>query len=84
VITDKFNRQYEGTFSTDDDGFWQIPIADLPAGLLTEYSGDFKLQVYIQGALCTPSNFTIAQVTDCIVFNVHAGTREKNNIGCAF
>lgn len=89
VITDKFNREYSGIFTTDADGFWQIPVADLPEGLLTEYSGNFTLQVYEfevypSQAKCAPVKFKIAQEYDCINFNLRAGTREKNNLGCEF
>lgn len=88
VITDKFNRQYSGIFTTGADGFWQIPIDDLPAGLLTEFSGDFKLEVYefevYPSTACKPVKLTIAQQYECISFTVSAGTREKNNLGCEF
>lgn len=86
VITDKFNRQYSGTFTTDADGFWQIPVADLPAGLLTEFSGQFKLQVFfdLPDTQAAPVNFKIATITDCITFNVHAGTRVKDFLGVEF
>jgi len=88
VITDKFDRQYSGSFTTDSNGFWQIPVADLPAGLLTEFSGDFTLQVYEYEAYptvsCKPIKFVVAEEYDCIRFTVHAGTREKNNLGCEF
>lgn len=84
VITDKFNRQYQGQFTTDVDGFWTIPITDLPAGLLTEFSGSFKLEVFNDPNGCAPVRFLIAQSTDCIMFRVAAGTREKNNLGCEF
>ena len=84
VITDKFNRQYSGTFTTDVDGFWVIPVEVLPAGLLTEFSGSFSLQVYDDATACSPVKFTIAQEYDCIDFSIRAGTREKNNLGCEF
>lgn len=87
VITDKFNRQYSGTFQTDVDGFWSIPVDELPEGLLTEYSGLFKLQVYDDpyGQACNePVTFMMAQTYDCLQFNVRAGTREKNYLGCEF
>lgn len=84
VITDKFERQYQGDFTTDADGFWVIPVADLPAGLLTEFSGEFKLQVYPTTDNCAPVKFQVSQITDCIVFGVRAGTREKDNLGCEF
>lgn len=82
VITDKFNRQYEAEFVTDGSGFWQIDTDDLPAGLLTEFSGEFKLQVFDENG--EPQNFKIAQITDCINFNIHAGTRVKDNLGVEF
>lgn len=84
VITDKFERQYQGDFTTDADGFWVIPVASLPAGLLTEFSGSFKLQVYAADETCGPVKFQIAQVTDCINFTISAGTRVKDNLGCEF
>lgn len=87
VITDKFRRQYAGTFLTDADGFWRIPVDELPDGLLTEYSGTFTLQVYADPyeANCNePVTFKIAQTFDCIKFNVRAGTRIKDNLGCEF
>lgn len=84
VITDKFNRQYSGEFTTDAEGFWSIPVADLPAGLLTEFSGSFMLKVYDAADSCSPVRFLIAQETDCINFTISAGTREKNNLGCEF
>lgn len=82
VITDKFGHQYEGAFTTDAAGFWSIPISSLPAGLLTEYSGDFTLQVY--DATCAPVRFKIAQEYTCINFSVKGGTRVKDTLGCDF
>ena len=85
VITDKFERQYEGTITTDADGFVPpILVTELPAGLLTEFSGEFGLQFFAVDDDCAPVHFKIAQVTDCIRFVVRAGTREKNNLGCSF
>lgn len=82
VISDKFDKQYEGSFVVDENGFWEIPVDDLPEGLLTEYSGDFKLQVYDDS--CKPVKFKIAQEYDCIRFDIRGGTFEKNTIGCSF
>lgn len=82
VISDKFNKKYEGDFTTDSDGFWTIPVADLPAGLLTEYSGLFTLEVMDSG--CKPVNFKVAQEFSCIDFVVKGGTYEKNTLGCDF
>jgi len=82
VITDKFSKKYEGEFTTDSDGFWSIPVDELPAGLLTEYSGLFTLEVMDSG--CKPVKFKLAQEYSCIDFTVKGGTYEKNTLGCDF
>lgn len=82
VITDKFDRKYEGSFQVDENGFWEIPVTQLPDGLLTEYSGSFKLEAFDEG--CKPVKFKIAQEYDCISFGVKAGTFTKDFLGCNF
>lgn len=82
IITDKFSKKYEGDFTTDADGFWTIPVDELPPGLLTEYSGLFTLEVQDSG--CKPIKFKIAAEYDCIDFRVKGGTYEKNTLGCDF
>lgn len=82
VISDKFDHKYEGEFITDENGFWEIDVDDLPDGLLTEFSGSFKLEVFDSG--CKPVKFKIAQDYDCISFDVKAGTFTKDSIGCDF
>lgn len=82
VITDKFDKQYEGSFIVDADGFWEIPVDELPDGLLTEYSGSFKLQVY--DGDCKPVKFKIASEYDCVDFEVKGGTFVKDTLGCEF
>lgn len=82
TIRDKFDHIYSGSFITDEDGFWQIDIDDLPDGLLTSYSGQFLLQV--QDSTCKPIKFKIAQEYDCISFHIKGGTFVKDTIGCNF
>lgn len=82
IITDKFGNKYQGEFTTDSDGFWEIPVDQLPSGLLTQYSGEFTLQVQDSG--CKPTKFKIAAEYDCINFTVKGGTYEKDTIGCDF
>lgn len=82
VISDKFDHQYEGSFVVDENGFWEIVVDELPEGLLTQHSGDFKLQVY--DSSCKPVKFKIAQEYDCISFNIKGGTFTKDYIGCNF
>lgn len=82
VISDKFGKKYEGDFTTDSDGFWTIPVDELPSGLLTEYSGLFTLEVMDSG--CKPVRMKIAQQYSCIDFTVKGGTYEKNTLGCDF
>lgn len=84
VITDKFNNKYEGNVTTDGSGFFAIPIDELPAGMLNQYNGTFKLQVFQQDAACSAEKFKVAGVFDCIEFEVTGGTFEKNNLGCDF
>jgi hypothetical protein len=82
VITDKFGKKYQGEFTTDSDGFWTIPVEELPAGLLTEYSGLFTLEVMDSG--CKPVKFKVAQEFNCIDFVIKGGTYEKDTLGCDF
>lgn len=82
VITDKFDNKYDGYFVTDADGFWEIPVSELPEGLLTQYSGNFKLEVF--DAEDTPVRFLIAQEYDCIDFEIKGGTLVKDQIGIEF
>lgn len=82
TIRDKFDQIYSGSFITDEDGFWQIPVEDLPDGLLTSFSGEFLLQV--QDSSCKPIKFKIAQEYDCISFHIKGGTFVKDTIGCNF
>lgn len=82
VIVDKFSKEYSGEFTTDADGFWSIPVDELPPGLLTEYSGLFTLKVMDSG--CKPVRMKVAQQYDCIDFVVKGGTYEKNTLGCDF
>jgi hypothetical protein len=82
IITDKFANKYQGEFTTDADGFWQILVADLPPGMLTQYSGEFTLQVQDSG--CRPVKFKIAQEADCINFHIKGGNYEKDTLGCDF
>lgn len=82
VIKDKFSNLYQGEFTTGSEGFWEIEVADLPAGMLTQYSGDFTLQVMDSG--CKPVKFKIAQEYDCINFNIKGGNYEKDALGCSF
>lgn len=82
VITDKFSNKYQGEVTTDSDGFWEIPVDQLPSGLLTQYSGEFTLQVQDNG--CKPIKFKVAQEYDCINFTIKGGTLEKDALGCDF
>lgn len=82
IITDKFGNKYQGEFTTDSNGFWEIPVDELPSGLLTQYSGEFTLQVQDNG--CKPVKFKVAQEHDCINFIIRGGNYEKNTLGCDF
>lgn len=82
VISDKFGHEYAGESITNADGFMDIAVADLPDGLLTPYSGEFKIVIYED--VCRKATFKLAKEYDSITFTVAGGTREKDNIGCDF
>jgi len=82
VITDRRDLKYQGDFTTDADGFWVIPVDQLPPGLLTEFSGLFTLEVQDLG--CKPVKFKAAQEFYCAQFTIKGGTYEKNTLGCDF
>ena len=82
IIIDKFDKQYSGEIITDGDGFFTIAVADLPAGLLNEFAGSFKMELFEDA--CKKVDFKMAQFYDSIEFNVKAGTRVKDNLGCDF
>jgi len=50
--------------------------------MLTQYSGDFTLQVQDNG--CKPVKFKVAQEYNCINFTIKGGTYEKDTLGCDF
>lgn len=81
IIEDKFGNKYQGEVTTYPGGALYIPVEDLPAGLLTQYSGDFTLQI-MDAVSCTPIKFKMIDEVDCIAFNVSGGTFEKNYLGC--
>jgi hypothetical protein len=83
VITDKFGHKYQGTLTPDLDGGYTIPVAELPDGLLTQYSGEMKLQIFEEGdTACAPVRFFVSGMYDCIAIDITGGNFEKNNLGC--
>lgn len=83
VIIGRFG-EYSGYQTTDGNGFFAIPVADLPDGLLTSYSGEFTLRILDATDECRQHSFKAAKYYDEICFIVKPGIREKNNLGCAF
>ncbi len=84
VIKNRFDKEYEGFVTSDGNGFLDIPVASLPDGLLNQYGGDFRIELFNPSDLCRPINFKMAKFYDAICFNVKPGTNEKNNLGCDF
>jgi hypothetical protein len=87
VITDKFQKQHSGYSTTDADGHFEIPVDDLPDGLLNQYAGDFTLEIFATTGVygqeqCNKVQIPIAKNYDSIVFHVKAGTSVKENLGC--
>ncbi|MBA3830093.1 MAG: hypothetical protein H0X33_14220 [Taibaiella sp.] len=83
IISGRFG-EYSGYATTDGNGFFSIPIIDLPDGLLTSYSGTFTLRVMNAVDECRQVQFKAAKYYDEICFEVKNGTREKANLGCSF
>lgn len=81
-ITDKFDNEYTGEVLTDGYGAFTIPVDELPAGLLTSYSGEFELKVLDVDNNCRPVPILVAGYYDSIVFHVKRGTKVKDNLGC--
>lgn len=80
-ITDKFDNQYTGTVVTNGNGGFIIPVEDLPAGLLTAYSGDFELKVLDTDRDNRPVPILVAGYYDSIQFSIGKGNRIKDNLG---
>jgi hypothetical protein len=82
VVTDKFGKEYSGESISDGEGFISIAVTSLPDGFLTEFSGEFKLEIYED--VCRKAEFKMAKMYDSIRFTVGGGTRIKDNLGCDF
>lgn len=84
VLTNKESK-YSGTATTDVDGKFTIPVADLPAGLLNPYAGEFILEVFTADDYCiraTWNDSAYCTPYDCINFDVRNGGNAKNTLGC--
>ena len=82
IITDKFDAKYEGSITTDENGFFDIATSDLPEHLLNSYAGNFLLQ--IQDTTCKPIKFKVASEYQAISFSVKQGNYVKDFLGCPF
>lgn len=83
VITIPSGNKYQGDLITSEDGGYTIPVADLPDGLLTQYAGEMRLEIFEAGdTTCAPVKFFVASMYDCIEFTIKGGSFEKNNLGC--
>lgn len=82
VVSDKFDNEYYGEATTDDNGVLLIPVDELPAGLLTSYGGTFFLQFFTGAYQCAKLNFVIGKQVDTIAFTIKAGNNQKPNLGC--
>lgn len=82
VLTAPNGNEYYGEATTEADGQLLIPVADLPAGLLNQYAGMFKLQFFDTPYQCRKVNFVIGKQYDAIAFIIKAGNNQKPNLGC--
>ncbi len=79
VVIDKFDNEYSVDILIGNEGTVEIPIAALPEGLFTEFSGTFRIQI-VDG--CETIQMPLTALYDCIEIEIKGGTREKNEIGC--
>lgn len=85
-ITDKFNHVYEGEANADPYGT-SLTIdltnpAEIPAGLINAYGGDYTLRLFDTTDQCLRISFRMTRYYDEVRFNTIRGTLEKNNLGC--
>lgn len=79
IITDKFGKKYSNTAVANASGYLVIPVTQLPEGMLTSYSGDFKME--IQDTVGKEIVFKMVGEYTCIEFTVTGGSYEKSTIG---
>src|SRR6476620_4066207 len=82
VLTDSAGRKFSGVATRISGGSLEIAIADLPDGLLTEFSGEFKIEIFNDETCNKPLNLPIVSQYDCITISVSGGTIDKSSIGC--
>lgn len=82
LIKDKFDKVYSVAITTDISGNFQIPIADLPDGLLNNFAGTFVLSV-VQLYSNAPVDLKMMTSYEEIFFDIKGGTQEKDNLGIA-
>lgn len=82
VLTAPNGNEYFGEGIPDANGMLSIPLADIPAGLLTQYGGTFFLQFFDTPYQCRKVNFVIGKEVDAIAFTIKAGNNQKPNLGC--
>jgi hypothetical protein len=83
IITTPQGAKYLGTTTTDADGFFVIPVSELPDGLFNPYAGIFTLEV--QTGTCAPATWNDSAYCEpytCIEFEAKNGNAGKNVIGC--
>lgn len=77
---------YSGEATTDANGYFTIPVSELPDGLLNPYAGTFQLTINANDAYqCNSSTWNDSAYCtpyDCILFEVVNGTAVKNTLGC--
>lgn len=84
VLSDKFGNEYSGVVTTDGSALFDIPVSDLPEGILNPHAGMFTLRIK-EGedpAVCDWMMLHMAGKYDGINFYVKGGTHVKNELGC--
>src|SRR5690606_7168923 len=82
-LRDKFDAEYIGQVTSDENGHLEIPISDFPDGFFNEYAGNFTLEIYTDADLCNRVQIPLVSSYECVTIEVRGGNNEKNTIGCA-
>lgn len=81
-VTDQFNQNYSGAVVAEADGVLQIPIEDLPEGLINQFAGRITITIH-EDLGCSSIAIPLAKKYDCIDLEVRGGSEQKETIGCA-
>lgn len=81
-VTDQFQQNYSGSVVAEADGVLQIPIDELPEGLINQFAGSIRITIH-EDLGCSSIAIPLAKKYHCIDLEVRGGSEQKDTIGCA-